>query len=115
MKNLMLKCRNLEKEGCHPKVVGYKKRMDKTRIDHREQQEDNWSFSDVVRDLDEICRQCESHFFWIEKKVCPICDSRQFKDVKGFEFYKDDIKIREDSFVECRKCGTLSRLIKWLS
>ncbi len=89
--------------------------MDKTRIDHREQQEDNWSFSDVVRDLDEICRQCESHFFWIEEKVCPICDSRQFKDVKGFEFYKDDIKIREDSFVECRECGTFSRLIKWLS
>ncbi len=89
--------------------------MDKTKIDNKEQLGDNRSFSDVARDIDEICRQCESHFFWIEEKVCPICDSRQFKEVKGFEFYKDDIKIREDSFVECRECRTFSRLIKWLS
>lgn len=115
MKNLMLKCRNIKKEGCHPKVIHYKKRMDKTKSDKKEQQKDYWSLSEVVQDLDEICRQCELHFFWIEEKVCPICDSLQFKEVKGFDFYRNDIKIREDSFVECRECGTFSRLIKWLS
>jgi hypothetical protein len=115
MKNLMLKCRNLEKEGCHPNVIEYKKRMDKTEINNKEKPGDNRSFSDAVGDLDEICRQCESRFFWIEEKVCPVCDGRQFKEVKGFDFYKDDIKVREDSFVECTECGTFSRFIKWLS
>lgn len=113
MKNLMLRCRNLKKEGCHSKVIGYKKRMEKTLIDKNEQDEDKWSYSDIGRDLDEICRQCESHFFWIEEKKCPICDSGQFKEVKGFEYFKDGVKIREDSIVECRECGTLSRLIIW--
>lgn len=115
MKNLMLKCRNLEKEGCHPNVIEYKKWMDNNKIDNKEKPGDSCSFSDALRDLDEICRQCESHFFWIEEKVCPVCDSRQFKEVKGFDFYKDDIKVREDSFVECTECGTFSRFIKWLS
>lgn len=115
MKNLMLKCRNLKKEGCHPKVIGYKKRMDRAKLDKKVRQEENRSSSDVLQELDEICRQCESRFFWIEEKVCPICDGRQFKEVKGFEYYKDDVKIREDSIVECRECRTLSRLIKWFS
>jgi ribosomal protein L37E len=115
MKNLMLKCRNLKKKGCHPNVIEYKKRMDKTKIDNKGNLGENCSFSDSVENLDEICRQCESHFFWIEEKVCPVCDSRQFKEVKGFDFYKGGIKVREDSFVECRECGTLARFIKWLS
>ncbi len=111
----MLKCKNLEREGCHPKVIEYKKRMEKAKSDNKGQPGDNESFIDVVGDLDEICRQCESHFFWIEEKECPICEGHQFKKAKGFDFYKDKIKIREDSFIECRKCGTVSRLIKWLS
>lgn len=115
MRNLMMKCRNLKKEGCHPKVIEYKKRMDSANLDHKQLQGDDWSWPDVAQNLDAICRQCESHFFWIEEKVCPICDSLQFKEIKGFEFHEDGIKIREDSFVECRECGTFSRLIKWLS
>ncbi len=89
--------------------------MDKTKIDKKEQEEDNRSSSEVPGDLDEICRQCESHLFWIEEKVCPVCGSREFNEVKGFEYYKDNNKIREDSFVECRECRTFSRLIKWIS
>ncbi|KPJ65226.1 hypothetical protein AMJ44_10665 [candidate division WOR-1 bacterium DG_54_3] len=114
MKGLMLNCRNLEKEGCHPKVIEYKKRIDKDKKDNPEHYEYDWFVNEFVRDLDAICRQCESHFFWIEEKECPICNSCQFNEIKGFQYYQDDIKIREDSFVACLKCGTLSRLIKWL-
>ena len=114
MGQLMYLCRNLEKEGCHPYIVRYKNGIESARKTNSNEIISKWTPERELINLDEICKKCESRFFGIKRKVCPVCKSKNFKEIKGFEFYSGEIKTREDSFVICKDCGTFSRFINIL-
>ena len=107
-------CRNLGKEGCHPYIVNYRNRSKSKKNAVPGEIKSKWPGGEESKELDEICKRCESRFFGIKEKECPVCGSKNFKETKGFEFYEGEIKTREDSFLVCKRCGTFSRFIKLL-
>jgi len=110
----MHSCKNAEKKGCHSLIVKHKKRFKSTENNDPEDPISLWHSDEESQKLDDICKKCESRFFHIKKKECPICESKDFKETKGFEFYDGDVKIREDSFLICKNCMTFLRFINLL-
>lgn len=107
-------CRNSEKEGCHPHIIDYKRILNFTKKKEQDKTKLSWPTEEELEKLDEICKKCVARFFGIQEKKCPVCEGKDFREIKGFEFYNGDAKIREDSFLICKQCLTFSRFINIL-
>ncbi len=95
-------------------ILKYKNEFKSTENTDPENSSALWLSDEEWQKLNDICKNCRSRFFHIKKKECPVCESNDFKEIKGFEFYDGDVKIREDSFLICKDCMTFSRFINLL-
>lgn len=67
---------------------------------------------DALRELDDICKNCELRFFEIKKRECSVCEGQEFTERTGLEIQGDGPNKYENSYLKCNTCETPSILLK---
>jgi ribosomal protein L37E len=102
MKGLMFICKNWGEENCHSDIskFRYAKELEEGESIPL------WPVGNELKKLDEICKRCESRYFNISKKECPVCGSSDFLKISGakIENVNDKIKKVDVSFLTCNQC-----------
>lgn len=64
-----------------------------------------WPSGQKLRQLDKICKKCESRLFEIEEKKCLVCGNRnlQWLGSKKIEY---QFGFMEGNFYKCNQCNT---------
>jgi len=105
-------CKNWGTENCHPDVSNWS---------HPKQIENSENIptgpvGEELKNLDEICKKCDSRFFETEEKKCPVCGNTDFiKQIVGVSNLKKEHRKREIDYLICKRCKTKLKLTKLFS
>lgn len=109
LKGLMHICRNWGDNECHSEVGKW--RYSKQLKDREDIP--IMPIGEGLERIDEICKQCETRFFEIDTKRCPVCEGENFLEVTGFVILdKKDKKNFENFYLKCTQCETPSVLLR---
>ncbi len=97
-------CLNFWRCGCDPQLIG----SSMLTLIQEGEPLILWRSGEKQEVLDEVCKNCDSRFFNIKKRECPVCGSPDFqREVAGANIGEEkDVLKKEVIFMECAGCKT---------
>jgi Zn finger protein HypA/HybF involved in hydrogenase expression len=89
---LLYICKNYRSDSCKKEIIrfAYSRQVYKQGIDQEK--------------LNEICRTCESRYFTVSSRKCPVCGSKEFNVIAGPACTKGIYTKSEFTFMEYVHC-----------